>query len=192
MVKILINHIKKNLSKYIILSVIYIVGVIIGIIYLNNLSVENKEYIYEYINDGLQSTQNLNAIEVFKNSIIKNIVVVCIMWLISSTLIGIPIMLTYILYRGFIWGFLISCISYCLNFSKSLLVFSLRLLVPNIIYVFGIFALSINVIQHGYSLFVRKGEKSIKLELIRNAIFCLIVLGILFVESIFEGLVSII
>ena len=56
--KIIEEHIIKNIRAYIILTIIFLVGIIIGIIVVNNSNADNKNEINSYINNFITELKN--------------------------------------------------------------------------------------------------------------------------------------
>ena len=50
------KHIMNNLKNYIIITIIFLVGVSLGVLFINNTSVDKGEEISSYINNFLEKT----------------------------------------------------------------------------------------------------------------------------------------
>ena len=119
---VLIEHIHSNLKDYLILSIIFIIGVMIGVIIINNSSEQSKTETCGYINSFIDTIHN-NQFQIDKSkliqlSIIENIKTVAIIWIAGSTLIGIPLIYIITSYKGFCIGYTISAIISSLGIGK--------------------------------------------------------------------------
>ena len=102
--KVIQENIAKNIKIYTILVIIFILGLIIGIIVVNNAQDAQKAEINDYINTFINDLKNGAKIDYFKllkTSFENNFFTVLILWFMSSTVIGIPIVYGEIGYKGF-------------------------------------------------------------------------------------------
>ncbi len=112
--RVLVEHISCNLKDYLVLSIIFIIGVMVGVILINNSNEQSKTEISGYINSFIDTIKNKNyEVDKFKLiqiSIIENIKIIAIIWLAGSTIIGIPLIYIITAYKGFCIGYTISAI----------------------------------------------------------------------------------
>ena len=74
--KIINNHITNNKKEYIIVALIFVIGIFLGVLFVNNVDENQKEDINAYINDfvnNMKNTDNINNISILKSSIKQNI-----------------------------------------------------------------------------------------------------------------------
>ena len=106
-------HIENNLKEYIIVSIIFLIGIVIGVIFINNASegqnTEINNYISSFIQD-LKDNKDINDLALLKDSIKKNCVLAIFLWFMGSTVIGISIVYLTVCFRGFCLGYTISSI----------------------------------------------------------------------------------
>lgn len=106
-------HIEKNLKEYIIVSIIFFIGIVVGVIFINNTSdnqsLEINNYISTFVQD-LKDSKDINDLALLKDSIKKNCVLAIFLWFMGSTVIGISIVYLTICFRGFCLGYTISSI----------------------------------------------------------------------------------
>ena len=191
--KIIEEHIIKNIRAYIILTIIFLVGIIIGIIVVNNSNADNKNEINSYINNFITELKNgtkLNYGELLKTSFKNNFITVLIIWFMSSTVIGIPIVYGVIAYKGFALGYTISSVVSTLGTGKAILFVTSSMLLHNIIFIPSILLLSVSGINLYKSIIKDKRKENIKIEIIRHTIFSLIILVVLLVASLIETYIS--
>ena len=93
-ISIIKQDILNNTKSYLIVIGIFIIGILFGVIFINQL--ENKEEITNYINTYIDETKTLengDFIGELKNDIKQNIGLVILLWFAGTTIIGIPIVL---------------------------------------------------------------------------------------------------
>ena len=120
--KILLEHINANMKDYLILSIIFIIGVMVGVVIINNSNEQSKSEISGYINGFLNTIKDENyevdKVKLTKISILEILKIVGIIWIAGSTIIGIPIIYIIIAYKGFSIGYTISAIILSLGVWK--------------------------------------------------------------------------
>ena len=121
---ILTQHIKTNIKDYLILSIVFIIGVMIGVIIINNSNEQSKNEISGYINGFVNVIQDekyeVDKVKLIKISIIENLKMVGIIWIAGSTIIGIPLIYIISSYKGVCIGYTISAIILTLGIGKRI------------------------------------------------------------------------
>lgn len=144
---VILDNIYHNLKSYIIVTVIFLIGIVAGVIFINHINDGQKTEISEYINEFITSLKNdyaVNTGELLKGSLIENFKLVLAMWFIGSTVIGIPIVLCIVLYRGFCIGYTISSIITVLGTQKGVIFSLASILLQNIIVIPVLLALAVS------------------------------------------------
>lgn len=191
--EILLNHIKANLKAYIIVLLMFVVGIFLGVLFLNNTKDEQKEEITTYINNYInqaKETKKINTNGTLKNSIKDSIILGVGLWLAGTTLIGIPIVFGIILFRGFCLGYTISACTYTMGVSKGLAFILISLLLQNLLLIPAILALGVSGIKLYKSVMKDKRKENIKVEILRHTVFSAMMLGLLTVSAIVKVNVS--
>ena len=70
LVNLIKEHIKNNAKEYIIVTLIFIIGIFAGVFFLNNMQEAPKTDVTNYLNNfitKLKENQNLDMIGLFKN-----------------------------------------------------------------------------------------------------------------------------
>lgn len=193
-VKIIKEHILNNKKEYIIVTLIFITGIFLGVLFVNNSNQDQINEISQYLNnfiDKMKNAENISNIELLKASIKQNILLAITLWFFGTTVIGIPIVFGVVLYRGFCLGYTISiCIS-IMGFSKGLGFIIALLLLQNIFFIPALLALSVSGFKLYKSIVKDNRKENIKIEVIRHTVFSLIMLIILLISSIMEVFISI-
>lgn len=187
------NHVNKNLKEYIIVSVLLIIGVILGVMFINNSDNNQISQIENYISDFiniLKGNGHIDKQELLKKSIINNVIITFVMWFAGSTVIGIPIVLGIVIFRGFAIGYTISSIVITLGMWKGIAFVITAVLFQNIIVIPAILSLAVTGMKLYKSILKDKRRENIKIELVRHTVVSIIILAILIVSSLIETYIS--
>jgi len=192
-VSVLQKHIKENAKAYFITSIIILIGIVLGVIFVNNLSDIQKQDIHKYFNDFTSNLKNGSTIDkgqLLKKSLINNIILVLFMWFVGSTVIGIPIVYAIVLFRGFSIGYTISAGVAAFGIGKGALFCITSMLLHNLIFVPCIIALAVSGSKLYKSILKDKRKENIKFEIFRHTIFSGLMLGILAISAVVETYIS--
>jgi len=187
------TYFENNLKEYIVISIIFLIGLLIGITFVNNLPVEESEYITNYLKNtiyNLKNEENIDKLLLLKDSISKNLSLVILLWFMGSTVVGIIIVYLIILFRGFCLGYTISSIIFSLGTGKGTLFLLSSMFMQNLIFIPCIISLGVSSIKLYKSIMQDKRKENIKLEIIRHTIFSIFIFAILILSSILEAYVS--
>ncbi len=101
------DHIKGNRILYISLFLFYIIGICIGAASVKDLDYQQKDEIVTFFNGFIKllETNNFSQFNLFKLSLIDNIKLIALFWLLGFTVIGFPMYYVIIGMRGFSTGF---------------------------------------------------------------------------------------
>ena len=191
--KVIQEHITRNIKIYTILIIIFLLGLIIGIIIVNNSGYSQKAEINEYINTFINDLKNgakLDYFKLLKTSFGNNFFTVLILWFMSSTVIGIPIVYGEIGYKGFCLGYTISSVVATLGTGKGILFVITSMLLHNIIFIPCLLLLAVSGINLYKSIMKDRRKENIKIEIIRHTVFSLIILAVLLFASLIETYIS--
>ena len=188
------NYIKNNYKEYILVSLLFLIGIFIGVMIINNCKESQALEITTYINEFItkyKGMDNINNMTLITQSIKKNIVFAIVLWLAGTTVIGMPIVLTIILLRGTILGFTISSITMTLGTIKGILFCLLTIFLQNIFYVPAILSIGVSSLKLYKSIVKNKRKDNIKLEMIRHTFISFFMIIFLVISAIIENTVSI-
>ena len=187
------NHIINNKKEYILVTLIFLVGIFLGVMFINNIQEVQMSEITSYLNnfvDKLKTTENLENMKILKTSIFENIVLAITLWFFGTTVIGIPIVFGVVLYRGFCLGYTIASVISIMGIGKGLCFILMTLLLQNIIFVPSIIAIGVSGFKLYKSIVKDRNKDNIKIEILRHTIFSTIMLVMLCLSSIIEILIS--
>jgi len=187
------KHVINNSKEYIIVTLIFIIGIFLGVLFVNSMEENQKISSVSYMNDfieKLKNTENLNHIELLKNSMLQNTLLAITIWFFGTTVIGIPIVFGVVLYRGFCLGYTISICICIMGITKGLSLISILLLLQNLLFIPAILGLAVSGFKLYKSIVKDKRRENIKLEIIRHTLFSTIMLLILMLSSAIEIFIS--
>ena len=191
--ELILNHIYDNIKIYLFVIIIFIIGIILGVVFTNNITeeqyIEIKDYITNFIN-SLKQNYNINTVNLLKKTLTNNIILSITMWLIGSTVIGIPIVLGIVIFRGFCIGYTLSAIIAVLGVQKGLLFIITTMLLQNIIFIPVIICMTISCIKLYKSIMKDKRKENIKIEIIKHTLVSLILSIFLILEAFIETYIS--
>lgn len=106
------SNIGTNKNMLIFLSIVGIIGIIIGTILNIALNSDDSKLVSEFLNNFIYNIQNnnLDYKGSFLNSLISNLGYISFIWLLGISVIGLPITLFIFFTKTFILGFSISSI----------------------------------------------------------------------------------
>ena len=178
------NDILNNIKSYFMVFIIFTVGIFLGVMFVNKG--ENKSEIEKYINTYIDETkilQNQNYLKELKNEVKTNIKLVLLLWFAGTTIIGIPIVLGVILFRGFCLGYTIAACVYVLGRLKALIFIAITILLQNIIFIPAIMILGVSSIKLYKSIVKDKRKENIKLSILKHCTISIMTLIALILAS---------
>lgn len=190
---IITKHILNNKKEYLLISLMFVIGIFLGVFFINHTSETQNDEITNYFLtsiEKLKETQELQTMNLLQDNIVENIVLGIILWFLGTTIIGIPIVLGIILYRGFCLGYTISASIVAFGNIKGTIFMLSTLLLHNIIFIPGILAIGVSGLKLYKSIIKDKRKQNIKLEIIRHTFFSLIMTSFLVVSSVVEVFIT--
>jgi stage II sporulation protein M len=190
---VIYEYVYNNIKEYILVSILFVIGIFIGVMVLNNCNDGQTEEISAYITDFISNFKDaeINKTELIISSIKNNIILAAIIWLAGTTVIGVPVVLAVILFRGGCLGYTISAISYTLGTGKGILFSIISLLAQNLLFIPALLSLGVSSLKLYKSIIKDKRKENIKIEIVRHTIFSGLMLIILIASSFIENIVSI-
>lgn len=187
------EHIANNKKEYVIVGSLFIVGIFLGVFFINNVGQEQKTVITEYLNqfiEKLKSSESLNLMELLKTSIGQNIILAISLWFFGTTIIGIPVVFGIVAYRGFCLGYTISACISIMGVSKGIIFVLILLLLQNLLIIPAILGLAVSGIKLYKSIMKDKTKENVKVEMLRHTVFSFIMLILLGISSVIEIFIS--
>lgn len=169
---------------------LFLIGLIVGSLFITILSKTDqalvKEYIKEFINQMGQ--KKLNYFDAFKNSLLSNLSFIIIAWLLGLSVIGIPIVIFMYFSKAFILGFSLS--SFILQYKIKGLMISIFYFFPhhllNIIAYTLLTMYSLKISSLLIHSVIKKKNINFKPIMNRYLIVLAVSIGMIFVASLYE------
>lgn len=138
MKKVLFEYIIKNKKNFLIIAIIFIIGISLGIAFVNTSDNIRKEELNGYITaliENIKETDNISKIDLLLLSIKQNVSFIILIWFLGCTIIGGLFIYVTILYKGFAIGYTISSIVAVLGVKNGIIFSCISLLLQNIIFI---------------------------------------------------------
>jgi len=177
---ILIEHLRKNLLKYLLLIVIFALGITLGDMKSGSLEGETRSYLLNLVNQLINyGGGHEDGHGLFLAVALNQVKTVGLMWFLGLTVVGVPLILGMIFARAFSLGFTLGFLIQ--EKGKLGVVMALATVLPqNIFYI--PFIIMGAVLSIGFSLFLVKGRFQARAELWQNfVLYTLAMIGILIV-----------
>ena len=187
------QHVINNSKEYMIVTLLFIIGIFLGVMFINNVGEAQKVEIEAYLNnfiEKMKNTDNLDNVSLLKNSIRQNIILSIVIWFFGTTVIGIPVVFGIVLYRGFCLGYTISACVSIMGISKGMLFVISSIVLQNLIFIPAILALAVSGFKLYKSIVKDNRKENVKLEIIRHTIFSIVMLLLLIISSLIEIFIS--
>ena len=143
------NHLETYGKSYLILFIIFAVGVVLGITLLNNTNEIAKEQVKNYLTNSIENIdrKKISYFVLFKNSFLEKVQFIIFVSLISLSLIGKYGAIALILLKGFSIGYSISRIIFAYGAGKGTLIVLSLILLTEIMFIPTLFYVVITSIQ---------------------------------------------
>lgn len=190
--QVIINHISENINIYFKVLIIFIIGICIGIAVINQLPETELQNINKYIVSSINALKNgseISKIQILKSSLVKDMVIVFIIWFFGLTLLGSFILYFLTLIIGITFGYTIAAIMTSFTFTQGALFFLTSMLLQNIINIPSL----IFLITQGIKLhrgIEMKQSISLKYILTKYTAYSILLLFALIIASLIEVYVS--
>lgn len=192
-IEIIKKHIVQNYKEYVIIIIFFIIGIFLGVFFVNNTQDQQRLEIHNYLNEFIEKLKNgqtINLLEVLKSSVQDKILLTITIWFFATTIIGIPIVFGIVSYRGFCLGYTISSIISLMGFTKGFTFILITLIFQNIIFIPALISLAVSGFKFYKAIIKDRRKENIKVEFIRHTIFSGLMLAILSVSCLIEAFIS--
>ena len=191
MKKVLIEYIIRNKKNFIIIAILFCIGIAAGIFLVNNSNEIQRQELNEYITSlikKIKETNNVNNFELLMLSIKENVTIILIIWFLGCTIIGGIFIYLAILYKGFTIGYTISAMVAVLGIKQGIMISIISLLLQNIIFLPAFFLIAENGIKLYKGIYTRC--INLKEEVIRHTVIMLITIMLSIFASLTEVYIS--
>lgn len=183
-----LNVNKKGLGFLIGISVI---GFIFGCLFIIMISKSDKLLVKEYIESFLKNLNNINYLDIFKNTFFNNLLFIIIIFLLGMSVIGIPINIFYFFLKSFVLGF--TMVSFILTYKIKGCLFSLLYVIPHNLINICIFTILVYY-SINFSILLIYGitkKKNINFKIMMNKYLKILIINIfiILITSIYESFI---
>lgn len=190
---VILEFIQTNSKTCLILLIIFFIGVLLGVIFVNNCKETQENQIKSYIQnfvDGIRENYKISSTKLLWNAIMKNFITALVLWFLGLTLIGVPLIYLFIGYKGYCIGFTAASIIATLGGTKGTLFIASTMLLQNIIYIPIIIALATSSVKLYKKIMEDRRRENIKTQILKHTIFSVFMLVILILNSFIEAYIS--
>lgn len=187
------EHVSNNKKEYVIVTLLFVIGIFLGVLFINHVQEGQKTEIIQYFNaftEKMKSMKEINSIALLKNSMGQNIILAIVLWFFGTTVIGIPVVFGIVLYRGFCLGYTVAVCIMVMGLPQGLWYSLILLLLQNILFIPAILALAVSGFKLYKSIIKDRKKENIKIEVVRHTIFSFLMLLILMLASAVEIFLS--
>lgn len=191
------EHIKDNKFTYLSLFIFYIIGIFLGATSVNDMDYRQKDEMANFFDGFLKllDSSNVNQMAIFKMSLLDNLKIVVLFWLLGFTVVGFPIYYAVIGMRGFSTGFSSGIIMGVLG-TKGIIISSVCFLPKEIIAIPCLIALGVNGIKLSKSIvkgWFKKStlkEPGMKQKIVPYSFVAVFFTMFILIATIFEAFIS--
>lgn len=191
--KIVKQHLIQNSKEYIIFSIVFLIGVFLGVLFTNNMKEEQNAEIMQYFSNFVEkfkNTENIDCIQLLKDNLTQTSIFAGLLWFFGTTVIGLPIVFGLIMYRGFCLGYTIAIIVNVYGMSKGIIFVLVSLVVQNTIFIPAIIAIAVSGFKLYKSILKDRRKENIKIEILRHTAFSFVMFIFLALSSVLETFIS--
>ncbi len=193
LLEMLKEHVKNNKKEYMIVALLFVIGIFLGVLFINHIQEGQKTEITEYFNtftEKMRSMETINSMALLKNSMGQNIILAIVLWFFGTTVIGLPVVFGIVLYRGFCLGYTIAVCVTIMGLPQGLWFVLILLLLQNILFIPAMLALAVSGFKLYKSIIKDRNKENIKIEVVRHTVFSFLMLLVLMLASVVEIFLS--
>lgn len=132
--------IKKEKNKLVFVVIVYVIGIILGSLFINILTTDDKNLLINQLEVYFDSIKNLSndvfGLKVFGSEILNNILQLFMIFALGISMIGLPAVIFILFFKGFMLGTTLSTI---------ILKYQLKGVIGSILYVFPCLIINIMI-----------------------------------------------
>lgn len=190
------GYIKANIVAYFFMTLIFVIGVVVGALAVRTLPDEQKteliSYLHIFFTDLSHGTENnISGTAMISSVMFNNAKTIILMWLLGFTIIGIPFVLFILFTRGFIIGF---TVGFLVNeYVMRGLLFAFASVLPhNFFAIPAILVMGVSATKFSLLLVRRKtyGKINLWYEAIRYSMLGMIMLVVMLFSALLEVYIS--
>lgn len=183
------EHLAANSNMYLFLLMAFILGVSAGAFTVNGLSTMQRDELSNYFQGFFQlfNNQNMKSGDLFAISLLENLKLIGLLWVLGVSIIGLPFIFIVLGVRGFITGFSSGFIIHALGI-KGLLFSGFILLPKEIVIIPCLIAIGVNGINFSLRIAKNKSIDEIQKSGLKTAFVSYCLVTVLFSTIILAGI----
>lgn len=176
------KNIHENIGIYFTVTLFFAIGIAAGAFTIKALDYNKKQDLVIYLNNFFQilNSENIPNSQIFLQSLKNNFQTVFFIWLLSITIIGVPVTLFITTFRGFIIGFTVAFLIEGLGW-KGLIFTSIAVLPQNILYIPCLLIISAFSLAFSLQAFRQKIRSTASIGVKNNIISYTVIVVIFFI-----------
>lgn len=106
-------YLKNNKKSFFMLMIVFCIGVVAGIMFINHANEIQTEEICSYVNslkENIKNSDDINKTVILIQSMKQNVIFVLLIWFLGCTILGSFLIYIAIIYKGFSIGYTVSAI----------------------------------------------------------------------------------
>lgn len=185
----IIKYIEENIKSISVIAFCIAIGIMSGIFLYQFVPSSIRNDLLQTMKSTLALTksENFEGINIIKNGMISNMLLVLVIYFLSLTLLSPYLISILSFFKGLSIGMYIPTLFNIFGMSKGMLVMLLLVIIPNLVYIPSYIFLSVNSIKFHYSLLRRESKIVVFIKEIIRIIFGF---SIMFLGVILEQLTS--
>lgn len=169
------KHVKDNRLQYFIILAVLLGGILAGSCKSSGLEGGVRGYLLEMVDNYIDYSQHINGYDLFLKALANQMGMILAVWFLGLTVIGFPLLLAAVFFRGFALGFTAGFLIHE-KAANGILLALLSVLPQNLVYIPSFVLCS--VIALNFSFYILTGKRN-SLPLLKGLIvYTLIFLGI--------------
>lgn len=186
---------RENLSLYVFVSVLFVIGVVFGAVMVNALSLEQKQEMTRHLGSffhELNGGATYDGAQSFKSAFAVHMKWILLIWLLGLSIIGLPIILILDFLKGVLIGFTVGYLVGQMSWKGML--FALASIAPqNLIVIPALLICSVSAMAFSISMiknrFIQR-RGTIYHPFVKYTNITLLMGGLLLVAALWEGYMS--
>ncbi len=147
MKKVLLDYLIRNKKTFIIISILFCIGIAIGIFSVNNSNEAQKQELNNYIEnliEKIKDSESIDRLNLLCLTIKEKSTIILIVWFLGCTIIGGIFIYLAIIYKGFCVGYTISAMIAVLGIKQGIIISLVSMLFQNIFFLPAFFIIAEN------------------------------------------------
>ncbi|WP_026487578.1 stage II sporulation protein M [Caldanaerobius polysaccharolyticus] len=139
------NSVRRHSVLYVICVICLAIGIATGSFSIKALDEGQKKDLIQYFNSFMQAfkAQNMDSHQILKISLQNNLIMSLVFWVSGATILGVPIIIILLLFKGFLIGYTVGFLIEGL-YLKGIAISSVAVFPQNVFIVPGFIMLSVN------------------------------------------------